>query len=801
LDLSRTLPGALATQFLADGGAEVVLVEPPGGSPLRARADWPSLARGKQSLVLDLRADAGRDELRRRIAEADVLVTTFTPSTLRELDLTASELGEINARLVSVSITGWGQAGPWVDIKGYEHLVMAKLGLFSVKQRLATRPGPAFVSVPFASWGAAQSAVHGVLAALVEREASGRGQHVDVDLVRGLATLDTWAWFTEMIGIRWPGAYETGDAFNDEGELQGHLVYPLLITPTSDGYWLQFAQVEPRLFAALLAELDLTETLKDPRWKGLPILPTQELRTELWELMLQRASARSLAEWQRVFDTNPDISAEVFRTGDTALEHPQLLHDGRSVTVDDPQFGPVRQPSTLVHVDGKPVTPIRPAPALGERRRPAAAAAEAASKTAVTSVAEPAPTEAPLAGVTVIEFGTMFAAPFGATLLAELGARVIKIEELAGDPIRNILPFPEAGGAKVMQGKESIALDIGAEEGRRIVCELAARSNVVLQGFRAGAAERAGVDAATLCAVNPDLVYVNAPGYGTDGPFGRKPAYAPSIGAAAGLALTEAPDAASATGTIADIKRAAARLNTACAVPDVQADGIAALGVASTMLLGIVARARGRATGELTATMLATGGHAIQERIVSYPDRPTPPTVDPDGYGFSALYRLYETAQGWVFLAAPAEREWPALASALSSWARLDQDSRFATVAGRREHDAELAEALGAVFAARGAAEWEKDLLAASIACVEVYDKSPHHLLQVDPAAAAEYATTVTSITFDEHLRLGPTVRMSRSKSNIQGFCGAGEHTDALLAELGYGSEQIKDLRERGVIG
>ncbi len=192
VDLSGSLPGALATLFLADAGADVILVEPPGGSALRRRVDWPVLGRGRRSVVLDLRADGGRDELDALLADADVLVTTYRPATLAALRLTAADLAAAHPRLVSASITGFGPAGPWRDLPGYEGLVLAKLGVFHVKEAITARRGPAYVSVPFASWGTAHTAVHGILAALLERDASGLGQRVEADLARGVGALDTW---------------------------------------------------------------------------------------------------------------------------------------------------------------------------------------------------------------------------------------------------------------------------------------------------------------------------------------------------------------------------------------------------------------------------------------------------------------------------------------------------------------------------------------------------------------------------------------------------------------------------------
>ena len=815
VDLSTTLAGALATQFLAEAGCEVIAVEPPGGSPLRSMAAWPVVGGGKRSVVLELHDEAGRDRLRRLIGAADGLVTTMRPAAAQRLGLDPDQLAALNPRLVSLAITGWGSSGPWSALKGYEGLVMAKLGMFHSKRFIVTRPGPAFVSAPFASWGAAQTAVHGMLAAFYERESSGVGQHVEADLVRGASMFDTWTWFERLIAMRWPEAYPSAPATTDDLDPQGGLIYALLVGPTKDGHWLQFAQVDARLFQAMLAEFEVMPLIaQDPqKWKSFPMLDTPALRIELWDYMLTKLGERTLAEWQQVFDTNPNINAEIFRSGRGVLDHPQLVHDGRVVTVDDPERGTVRRPSTLVHVDGHPLTPARPAPALdadGQRLmsdEPAAAAgATAAAGVTPAALVDNAPAALPLAGVTIVEFGVMFAAPFASTILTDLGARVIKIEPLEGDSIRRILPFPEAGGARVMQGKESVALDLATDDGRAIAHELVRRADIVLQGFRAGAAEHVGVDEATLRQLNPELVYVNAPGYGTDGPYGRRPAYAPSIGAAIGLALTDAPDVASATGTLTDIKRAAIRLAGASAVPSLQADGMAALGVASAMMLGLLARARQRPLPPMTVTMLGTGTQAMVEQIVDYDQRPPTRHVDADGLGLGALYRMYQTSAGWLFLAAPAEREWRQLVRAIAEVSgRADADAllvdeRFATPAAREVHDAELADELGKIFAGRSAQEWEKDLTAHDVGCVQVTETDPETQLQTDPELAAEYARTATSPVFDEHLRMGPPVRFSRSLTRALGGCLAGEHTDAVLAEIGYDAARIARLRSSEVI-
>jgi crotonobetainyl-CoA:carnitine CoA-transferase CaiB-like acyl-CoA transferase len=406
--------------------------------------------------------------------------------------------------------------------------------------------------------------------------------------------------------------------------------------------------------------------------------------------------------------------------------------------------------------------------------------------------------------VTVLELGTFYAAPYGATVLTDLGARVIKIEPLEGEPMRMLVAFPEAGAAKVLQGKESVALDIASPEGRDLVLELARRSDIVLRSYRAGVAERLGLDADSLLAINPDLVYLDAPGYGIDGPYGHRPAFAPTIAAGTGVAMRNNPKLASpaeaARMSTQEVREASVRLTSGSNSSGTQPDGIAAMAVATAMLLGLLARARGAGGQRMLTTMLLSAAHALSETMIEYEGKREVAHVDEEALGLSATYRLYETAEGWVFLAAPSNRDWLRLAGALSSYGPFD-DPAWATEEGRHSADAEVAKALGDAFRQRPAREWETELVAQGVGCVVAEARTMEESYIGEMGRQHGWVATVNSPIFDDYERVGPMVHFSRSSTQALPGTVLGQHTEAVLTELGLTADRIAELRTKGVIG
>jgi crotonobetainyl-CoA:carnitine CoA-transferase CaiB-like acyl-CoA transferase len=674
---------------------------------------------------------------------------------------------------------------------------MAKLGCFESYSRGTARPGPSFTAVQCCSYNAAHLAIQGTLAALFERETSGEGQHVETSLVQGQAMMDSWIWFQEVVADLYPDAFVREDAWGSDGTPNSFSAFTLIIAMTADRRWLQFSQNAPHLFASLARALSIEDVLETPGWTGLPVFDDAADRRRLWDRMLNACRAMTYAEWESAFDRDHNVFGEVFRRGIDVLRHRQLIEGGWVQTNDDPIYGVVVQPNRVTHVDGDKSWTASPAPRLNEHDP---TVLESRSAPPAPPDIPPPVGRLPLAGLTIVDLCAMFAAPYASAMLSDLGARVIHVERLAGDPIRSLGGFPEVGGMKVMQGKESVAVDLASEKGYEIVMRLVSRCDAVLQGFRAGGAAKMGLDGATLRARFPDLVYLDATGYGTSGPYSERPAYANSIAAAAGITMRNVGSSLGESDdlTLDALKEHAKVLGAFTASRAANADGHSAVTVASALMMALFAKRRGRGA-HLETTMLSSTSNVAYDDVVSYEGKRSI-EPDPQLLGFGALYRLYEATDGWIFLGCVTGGEWAALVKALRSYHDLDGDPRFATSQRREQHDAELAEVLAGIFAGRQAGDWEAELTRCDVACVISETEYPDRILMGEIGRASDYVTTVTHPVFGEHPRLAPLIRFSRSATTAGPGCVSGQHTDAILAELGYSPVEIAILRADQVV-
>ena len=298
-----------------------------------------------------------------------------------------------------------------------------------------------------ASFAASQGALQGILGALYVRGTTGRGQHVETSLVQALTGYELYNW----LGPQLTGAAaEQPRAGSTYSQLMGAIGF------TQDGRWLQFANFRPHLLAAFLRALDLEDWYREATTSG-------EKPEVISETVLRRLHEKTLDEWMEIFLASEDIGVEPYRTPLEAMEHPQMLHNGHVIDVVDPMLGKTRQLGPMVRLDRTPAAPHEGAPSLGQHPD----ATFTRSQPLAPSVADVEAPAAPLAGVTVVELAWFYAAPFGTALLADLGARVIKIENADGDPHRYQNPLREFSGVKALQGKESVVVDYRVRRARR----------------------------------------------------------------------------------------------------------------------------------------------------------------------------------------------------------------------------------------------------------------------------------------------------------------------------------------------
>ena len=794
---ANALPTAVVGQQLADAGAEVWLLEPPGGSRLRASAAWELWSRGQHSLCVDLTAAADRARARDLVACSDVFVDGWAPGAAARLGLAADDLCAADPRLVHARISAFGDDSRFAGVEGWESVVMAVLGGPVGFSSLTSRPGPAFVATPYASVGAAHLTIQGIVGALVERERSGTGQRVAVTLAGALVAFDTWNWLLHVLAERYSQAFTAASAIDADLLVPNTpMFFRLLVGLSGDGQWLQFSQTTDRLWHAFLRACGLDPT--DPAVLARENAEDPAVRVAFWEALLSAVRSRTADEWSAVFDADPDVWADVYRSGPLALEHAQLVADGLVGT----SASGVRVPAGLARSRVWTVDPARPTPGLGEADVPGTrlavsfAPVPAGSAPVGSGPATPRPADAPvLEGVTVVEIGSFFAAPFGATLLAEFGARVIKVESAEGDAIRHLMPFPDLSGIKVLQGKESVVLDLATPDGHAALLDLVRDADVVLQSFRAGVAERLRCAPDHLLAVKPDLVYVSSPGYGDGPPCGHRPAFAPTMGAASGMAVRNVGGAERVpSGPDLDldtVKRTSMRLATGASSP-ANSDGIAALGVATTMALGVLGRVRHGGGDVLRTSMLSTVAHALADTTVIGPTGAPTPAPDEFLFGLGPFHRLYETADGWVMCAV----ERPAARAALLA--------RVGVGGGVPDP----ADALAAGFLGAIATEWQDCLVPDGITVVAV---SPYGLDRTFAlggiADELGLRTTGHHPTLDEYPRAAAHVRFSRSRSVLGDAPLCGQDTERVLAEIGRqpdGARRDGDTapdRARGALG
>ena len=357
LDLSRILAGPYATMMLADLGAEVIKIEPPGGDDTRTwgppfgggeAAYFLAVNRGKKSVVLNLKTDAGKAALSRLIGESDALVENFRPGTLARLGFPPEDVQRRHPRLVWCSVSAYGQYGPLASKPGYDAVMQGEagwMGLTGPPEGPPTKLGASLADIC-----AGMMASSGVLAALFARERDGRGRRVDVALFDSVvATLCYQAQGYLLTGeepVRSGNNHPSLTPYESFEASDGHVI----VAVGNDTLWKRFC-------AVAAPELDRPEFEKNP--------DRVRRRTELRALLEPVFRSREVAAWERVLD-EAGIPVGRVRSVAEILNSAQLRARGMVVDREHPVIGSLRLVGSPIQFDGENHTTSLPPPLKGE---------------------------------------------------------------------------------------------------------------------------------------------------------------------------------------------------------------------------------------------------------------------------------------------------------------------------------------------------------------------------------------------------------------------------------------------------
>ena len=357
LDVTQVMAGPYCAMLLCDMGARVIKVEPPGGDSTRAMAgarggDSPAfnaVNRGKLGVVLDLRRSEGRNAFRRLARTADVLVENYRPGVMARLGLDYPTLAAENPRLVYASISGYGQTGPAASKGGFDLVAQGVTGIMSVTGE-PERP-PLKAGLPLTDLGAGLFALSAILAALVWRTSSGRGQHIDTSLLDAGVALSVWE-ATEYFAGQDP--QRLGSAHRMSAPYQAFRC--------ADGN-ITIGAANDRMFSKLAVVLGHQEWVSDPRFASDD--RRVQHRVALASLIEAVTVKSTCADWLRRLD-EAGIPCGPINTYAEVFADPQVIARELAVEVDHPTLGRLRSLGTPIKMSATPLDPHRRAPLLGE---------------------------------------------------------------------------------------------------------------------------------------------------------------------------------------------------------------------------------------------------------------------------------------------------------------------------------------------------------------------------------------------------------------------------------------------------
>jgi crotonobetainyl-CoA:carnitine CoA-transferase CaiB-like acyl-CoA transferase len=607
VDFGQYIAGPLAAVMLADQGADVIHVDPPGGPAWKADADA-FLQRGKRRISLDLKNPRDRATAHRLIDGADVVIENFRPGVMDRLGVGAEVTTGRNPRLVYCSIPGFAPDDPRAQLQAWEGILDAATD--NCIPRAGEEPPDWDWSRPFYSavtlpsnFGAFLGAT-GVVMALIARERTGFGQRVEVPMFDAMFTL-----------IGHSGAYVNQRGLHPPRGIHGRGAGAFRC---KDGKYVQFDTSSARHLVWFAQQAGITEW--GPELLDIARLRDEAVNQKLHARLRDLFLSRTAGEWEEL-GNRAGAAIGWARTTSEWIETEHARQTGAVVQLEDPEFGPTWMAGLPVHLTATPGSP--------KRARHLPDADHAAVVRELDLLPAPAPATGaepqlahPLQGIKVLDLCVALAGPTCGRLLLEFGADVVKINA------------PKAGvGGYLNRGKQSLLLDLASFDAQQVFWRLVDDADVVVENFSPGTADRLGIGYREVKARKPDIVYCSVSSYGQFGPWKNGRGWERQGQAVAGIMERLMPPAILGPYNLIDV-----------------GTGILATFVTG---LGLYHRLRTRHGQHVQASLCQTATYQQTPYVLQYNGRVAD---EPRGYmtlGTGPLNRFYKAQDRWFFLALP----------------------------------------------------------------------------------------------------------------------------------------------------
>jgi len=817
IDLTRGVAGPYASQLLADQGADVMKLEPPGGDPSRHFGPFPHdtphpersglflhLNRNKRSVVVDPASDDGAALIRTLTAEAHIVLEDYAPGSAARWGWGWQTLHVANPAMVMTSITPFGQTGPYRDYRGSELTLQAIGGPLYTNGHQDREPLK--LAGHYAHYHAGIVAALATLIALRRAEATGEGDWIDV------AVHECQAGCRDRQSMHLTIAAYTGLAVRRLSAAEFRMGTG--VRSCRDGYVniMGAANRLPRLLR-LIGRADL---LEHPQLMAPPGTVPDDLVAEVegayaaWLKNMTKRDAVAAAQAAGL------LAGAVYTVADVMQDpHFQARHVWD--TIDHPATGPLQYPGRPFILTRSPRRPPQRAPLLNEHANDITATLTPSPHRSIQTHQD-APLELPLAGLRIAEITVVWAGPHVTQLLAEWGAEVIRVEPAnkpqpytrgmenvptraqanalaaRGVPTRLVANDPgldpwnrNASFNAGARHKRSMTCDIMTPEGHEALLRLLAHCDVLVENNVPETMDKANIRWEELHALNPRLIMLRMPAFALDGPYRNYRAFGLHVEALIGHTHLRGYPGES----------------PAILSESLASDGIAGVQGAVAVMMALRHRER---TGEgqliempLTEGFLPTLGEFIMEYTMNGRDTPT----QGNRHRWHAPHNVYPCSgdDNWIAIDVGTEAEFAALCQVLGAMHLLD-DARFHSAQARLEHVEALDQALATLT--RG---HDKEHLFHTLQAVGVCAAPVRNALEVlaDPQLNAREFFVALS-TADEQLLYrypGLMFRMTRTPNTLRsGPVRLGEHNREIYCDLlGYPQEQLAALEHKGLVG